>query len=166
MYDMWYEYHPYGFGSQALPAGIFEGLTNLRKLDLGYNALGAAPIDDGLFDGLTALEELDLRENPLLTTLPRSVLHLPAGVTVLTDANVTWPTRDGNRAPTGAPTISGTPQVNETLTASVTQIADADGLTGATFNYQWLAGDDEGESDVEDATESSYTLTVGEQGKQ
>ena len=70
MFDMWYEYHPYGFGSQALPAGIFAGLTKLRKLDLGYNAIGAIAVDDCLFNGLTALEVLDLRENPLLETLP------------------------------------------------------------------------------------------------
>ena len=165
MFDMWYEYHPYGFGSQALPAGIFEGLTNLRKLDLGYNALGAAPIDDGLFDGLTALEELDLRENPLLETLPRSVLDLPAGVRVRTDRGIRWPTNESNNAPTGAPTISGTPQVDETLTADTSGIADADGLENATFGYQWIAHNGTNDSDVEDATASTYTLTAAEVGK-
>ena len=165
MYDMWYEYHPYGFGSQALPAGIFEGLTSLRKLDLGYNALGAAPIDNGLFDGLTALQVLDLRENPLLTTLPRSVLDLPAGVTVRTDAGVTWPTSDGNHAPAGAPTIAGIARVDETLTASVTAIADADGLTNPGFTYQWIANDGSSDADIAGATQSSYTLTISELGK-
>ena len=96
MFDMWYEYHPYGFGSQALPAGIFEGLTNLRKLDLGYNAIGSTTVDDGLFDGLTSLEELDLRDNPLLEALPRSVLSLPPGVRILTDPGVAYPAQDGN----------------------------------------------------------------------
>ena len=165
MYDMWYEYHPYGFGSQALPAGIFEGLTSLRKLDLGYNALGAAPIDDGLFDGLTALQVLDLRENPLLETLPRSVLDLPAGVTVRTDAGVTWPTSDGNHAPSGVPTIAGVARVEETLTASVTAIADADGLTNPAFSYQWIANDGSSDADIAGATQSSYTLTASEEGK-
>ncbi len=94
MFDMWYEYHPYGFGSQALPAGIFEGLTNLKKLDLGYNALGAEDIADGLFDGLTSIQEIDLRRNPLLETLPRGVLNLPSGVRILTDPGVTWPEQD------------------------------------------------------------------------
>ena len=165
MFDMWYEYHPYGFGSQALPAGIFEGLTSLRKLDLGHNALGATPIADGLFDGLTSLQELDLRENPLLKTLPRSVLNLPSGVRIRTDKGVTWPTSGVNRPAAGAPTISGTPRVDETLTASVTGITDADGLTGATYSYQWMTTDGSTDANINGATNSTYELTSSEQGK-
>ena len=165
MFDMWYEYHPYGFGSQALPAGIFEGLTRLRKLDLGYNAIGAAPVDDGLFDGLMSLQELDLRDNPLLETLPTSVLSLPPGVTIRTDPGVAWPTQEGNRAATGAPVISGTARVGETLTALVLGIADADGLSGASFAYQWLSNDGSADTEIEDATAASYTVLPTEAGK-
>ena len=46
-----------------------------------------------------------------------------------------------NSAATGAPTISGTAQVGETLTANTSGISDADGLAGAFFTYQWLADD-------------------------
>ena len=98
MYDMWYEYHPYGFGSQALPAGIFECLTNLKQLILAHNALGAFPIADGFFNGLTSIEEIDLRKNPLLRTLPGSVLNLPSGVRILTDPGVTWPDNDEDKS--------------------------------------------------------------------
>ena len=66
-----------------------------------------------------------------------------------------------NTAPTGLPTISGTAQVGETLTADTSGIADADGLTNVTFEYQWLAGG----SDISGATSSSYTLTASEQGQ-
>ena len=66
-----------------------------------------------------------------------------------------------NSAATGAPTIRGTAQMGETLTAATTGIADADGLTNATFAYQWIAG----EIDINGATGSSYTLTSSEQGK-
>ena len=45
-----------------------------------------------------------------------------------------------NTPATGQPTISGTAQVGETLTADVSSIADEDGLDNATFTYQWLAG--------------------------
>ena len=66
-----------------------------------------------------------------------------------------------NTSPTGLPTISGTPQVDQTLTASTSNIDDADGLTSATFEYQWIAG----ESDIDGATGASFTLTTSEQGQ-
>ena len=41
-----------------------------------------------------------------------------------------------NRLPTGKPTITGAPRVGETLTTSISDIADADGLPN-TFRYRW-----------------------------
>ena len=66
-----------------------------------------------------------------------------------------------NRDATGAPTISGTPQVNQTLTADTSGITDEDGLTNVSYSYQWIAGG----SDIDGATGSSHTLTAGQQGK-
>ena len=66
-----------------------------------------------------------------------------------------------NNPATGTPTISGTAQVGQTLTVSTTGIADADGLTNATFSYQWLADD----AAISGATGSSYTLVSGDRGK-
>ena len=66
-----------------------------------------------------------------------------------------------NSPATGAPTISGTAQVGETLTADTTGVADADGLTNATFNYQWLADN----AAIAGATGSTYTLADAEEGK-
>ena len=66
-----------------------------------------------------------------------------------------------NTPATGLPTISGTAQVGETLTSSTTGIADDDGLTGATFTYQWLADG----ADIAGATGSSYTLVDADAGK-
>ena len=66
-----------------------------------------------------------------------------------------------NTTPTGLPTISGTPQVEQTLTADTSAIADEDGLTSVSYSYQWIAGG----SDIAGATGSSYTLTSSEQGQ-
>ena len=66
-----------------------------------------------------------------------------------------------NREATGQPTISGTPQVGETLTAGTANIADQDGLTGVSYRYQWIAGG----TDIDGATGSSYELTSSEQGQ-
>ena len=69
--------------------------------------------------------------------------------------------QESNSPATGAPTISGSPQVGEALTANTSAIADADGLTNAVFAYQWLADD----VAIGGATASTYTLTSGEQSK-
>ena len=66
-----------------------------------------------------------------------------------------------NTAATGAPTISGTAQVDETLTASVSGMSDADGLDNASYEYQWIRGN----TDIQDATDSSYTLVSVDEGE-
>ena len=66
-----------------------------------------------------------------------------------------------NSVATGAPAISGTVQVAQTLTASTSDISDSDGLTNPTFTYQWLADD----ADITDATGSTYTLAAADEGK-
>ena len=66
-----------------------------------------------------------------------------------------------NSEATGAPTISGTVRVYETLTADTSGIADADGLDDATFSYQWIADG----TDIAGATGSSYALTTDEEGQ-
>ena len=66
-----------------------------------------------------------------------------------------------NSPATGAPAITGAARVGQTLTATIATIADADGLTGAAFSYQWLADD----TVISGATGSSYTLVVADQGQ-
>ena len=72
----------------------------------------------------------------------------------------------GNNPATGAPTISGTAQVGQTLTASTTPIDDLDGLPSA-FNYQWMRVDADGRSNPTNigADSSTYALTESEEGK-
>ena len=70
-----------------------------------------------------------------------------------------------NRAATGEPTISGTPQVDQTLTAATSAIADEDGLDDVSYSYQWLANDGNSDADIEDTTDSTYTSSVGDVGK-
>ncbi len=70
-----------------------------------------------------------------------------------------------NSPATGAPTISGTAQVGETLTADTSGIADEDGLDNVSFGYQWVRNDGSTDTDIQDATGSTYTLTSQDQGK-
>ena len=66
-----------------------------------------------------------------------------------------------NSPATGAPTIGGTPQVDQTLTVDTPNIADQDGLTNVSYSYQWMAGG----SDIDGATGSSYTLKDVQKGQ-
>ena len=57
----------------------------------------------------------------------------------------------------GQPTISGTTEVGEKLTAGTSSIDDGNGLSDATFTYQWIRSNGS-DTDIEDATNSRYTL--------
>ena len=69
----------------------------------------------------------------------------------------------GNTAATGAPTITGTAEVGETLTAVTTGIADADGLTSVSYAYQWIRVNGT-EADIAAANSSTYTLVDADLG--
>ena len=66
-----------------------------------------------------------------------------------------------NTPAAGAPAIGGTAQVGETLTASVSDISDVDGLDDASFAYQWIRGS----ADIQGATNASYTLVSADEGE-
>ena len=66
-----------------------------------------------------------------------------------------------NTPATGAPAITGTARVGETLTAGTSGISDGDGLTGATFSYQWLADG----AAISGATGSTYAPATADVGK-
>ena len=70
-----------------------------------------------------------------------------------------------NNPSTGAPTISGTARVGETLTADTSGIADKDGLESVTYFYQWLSGDGASETDIAGATSLTYTLLDDDEDK-
>ena len=80
-------------------------------------------------------------------------------------ATVTVNDDDTNNPATGAPTISGFAQVQQTLTAGTSGIMDTDGLTSPTYSYQWIRVDGSTETNITGATSSSYTLATADQGK-
>ena len=63
------------------------------------------------------------------------------------------------------PTITGTPQVGQTLTAVTTGIMDANGLTSPTYTYHWIRVDGANEADISSANSSTYTLVDADLGK-
>ena len=70
-----------------------------------------------------------------------------------------------NSAATGAPTISGTPTVGQTLTASASNITDTNGLDNAAYTYQWIRSDGSTDTDIPEATGTTYLVTANDVGK-
>ena len=70
-----------------------------------------------------------------------------------------------NSPATGLPTVSGTAQVGQTLTAGTSAIDDADGLTNVTFEYQWVRSDNGADTDIAGAADSAYTVVLADQAK-
>ncbi len=73
--------------------------------------------------------------------------------------------RPANTPATGAPAISGTAQVGQTLRADTSAVEDADGLSGAAFSYQWISNDGTTDADLPGAMGASYTLQAADAGK-
>ena len=76
------------------------------------------------------------------------------------------PAEVGENTPaTGAPTISGTAQVDMPLTAGTSDIADTDGLDDVSFSYQWIRTVGNNDTAIAGQTNSTYTLSDDDQGK-
>ncbi len=70
-----------------------------------------------------------------------------------------------NSPATGAPAIAGTARVGETLTASTSGIADADGLANASFAHQWITHDGGADTDIAGATAAAYSPVAADAGR-
>ena len=75
--------------------------------------------------------------------------------------------RPANQPATGQPTISGTAQVGEDLTASTSGISDGNGLATVSYSYQWLRADTASAAgeDISGATSATYTVVEADQSK-
>ena len=70
-----------------------------------------------------------------------------------------------NSPATGAPTITGTARVGETLNSDTSGIADEDQMDNASFSYQWVSNDGNADTDIQDATASTHTLVDADEGR-
>ena len=136
------------------------GVTGARRVD-GRSDLWEITVepDDNSDVGITLPANRSCTTTGAICTRedsPRQLTNSPT-------ATVTGPAEapPSNTSAAGAPTISGTPQVEQTLTADTSSITDEDGLTNVAYRYQWIAGG----SDIAGAAGSTYTLTSSEQGK-
>ena len=107
-----------------------------------------------------ALDELLPRYpiNPVVAKVTLDISGLDATVTIDNAPAA-------NNPATGAPTIRGTAQVGETLTADTSGIGDTDGITGISYSYQWIRNDGTNDTDITGATDSTYTMVAADEGR-
>ena len=67
-----------------------------------------------------------------------------------------------NQPATGQPTITGTAEMGETLTADTSGITDGNGLSSVQYAYQWIRSTGGADTDISGATGSTYILTDDE----
>ena len=77
----------------------------------------------------------------------------------LTSAPTATVSGQRNSEPTGLPTISGTAQVGQKLTVSTSGIADADGLTNASYGGTWSAGEGYLRAQIAPGKDLGYTVS-------
>ena len=143
-------------------------VTDARRVDSRKDLweLTVEPAGTGAVS-ILALQNRACTETGALCTADGRMLSTGLG------RSVPGPSRQGRQSPaplanspaTGAPSISGTVQVGETLTADTSGIADTDGLTGVSYSYQWIRNDGTSDTDIQNATGSSYPLAADDEGK-
>ena len=142
-------------------------VTNARRLDPPGNVrweITVEPSSDAEVS-IVLPETTDCDDQGAICTADGRMLSAEAALTVAGPEEEEERTPPENSPATGAPAISGTAQVGETLTANTSGIADADGLDNASFSYQWIRNDGSADTDIQDATGSTYTLTSADEGK-
>ena len=71
-----------------------------------------------------------------------------------------------NSPAVGVPTISGTAEYGETLTADASDVTDPDGIDRSTLAYQWLRNPRNGATAISGATSRTYTVTADDEDQQ
>ena len=158
-FELWFSEAPaVGFATVRDHAFTVTGgsVDNVRRLVPGYNARWEITVTPSSEADVT----LALNATTTKCSAEGAICNVD-GVKLSGALELVVPGPSSNSAATGAPTIGGTARVGESLTASTSDIADADGLANASFTYQWLADD----LDISGATGSSYTVVTVDAGK-
>ena len=157
-FELWFSEAPaVGFATVRDHAFTVTGgsVDNVRRLVPGYNARWEITVTP------SSEADVTLVLNATTKCSAEGAICNVDGVKLSGVLELVVPGLSSNSAATGAPTIGGTARVGESLTASTSDIADADGLANASFTYQWLADD----LDISGATGSSYTVVTADAGK-
>ena len=173
--------------TESLTSALVGPVANVNDVPTGVPTIsGTATEDQTLIavtsgiadaDGMGAISYQWMRDGALIAGATASTYSLSdADVGALISVQTSWtdgqgtaqlltsaavgPVANVNDLPTGAPTVSGTPTEDQTLTAVTSGLTDADGL--GSLRYQWLRNN----VAIAGATGASYTLGDADVGAQ
>ena len=141
-----------------------EPTVNERGAIVAFLDGADAPLDDA--DGTTDGHQVDLAAGANVVNV--AVTSGDRGTTQTYSVTVTRTASTTTMPATGAPTITGEPRVDKTLTAKIGTIADADGLPAVfpdDYDLQWLLVDGGSETPIPGETSVTYTLSSSDVGK-
>ena len=133
------------------------------KVDFSYQWLGDDKDIEGATDSTYEITEKD--EGKAIKVRVTFTDNAGKEETLTSAATAPVKPAQSNEPAAGLPTINGTAQVGETLTADTSGISDADGMTNAVLRYQWTRQDSDTDEDIEGATDSTYEVSDGDEGK-
>ena len=133
------------------------------KVDLSYQWLADDKDIEGATDPTYEITEKD--EGKAIKVRVTFTDNAGREETLTSAATAPVKPAQSNEPAAGLPTINGTAQVGETLTADTSGISDADGMTNAVFRYQWTRWDSDTDEDIEGATDSTYEMSDEDEGK-
>ena len=174
------EHGKYTYGLQHFPfhdADDGDTLVSVRIVTLPASGKGTLTLNGANVSAGDSVSSADIAAGHLKYIAPANVhgsnyasftFKVSDGTDESATYTVTMSVTPMNGPATGAPTISGTAQMGQTLTAVTTGIMDADGLTSPTFTYQWIRVDADGTSnptDIAGAASGTYTQVRADVGK-
>ena len=157
------EPHTFTFASTDITITRLAYTSPGSVLQLNAAIADRQALGSGAF-GLYLDEAHRLVNNPALQ--PDLPIPLPLGSLSWTDGQEVEVRLTVNHPATGAPVVTGTPEVGETLTADISAIMDDDGLPVlGQLTYQWISNDGSGDSDISGATDPTYAVVQADEGK-
>ena len=158
------------FTITATPAPTTAITVNVNVTETANTLSGTPPATVTISANQTILtvatDDDDVEEDASVITA-----RLQAGtdytVGIPSSASITVNDNDAPNSPaTGVPTIIGTPEVGETLTADVSNIQDANGLENVTYTYQWFRVTGNVQIKISNATDATYEVVTADSGYQ
>ena len=159
------------FTITATPAPTAELTVNVNISETGNVISGTPPSTITISTNQTTLTVATADDNTdEEASAITATLQAGTGYTVGDPSSASVTVNDNDLPPnspaTGAPTITGTPQVGQTLTADVSNIQDANGLTNVSYTYQWIRLVGSVETEIIGATGVTYEVTITDTDRQ